>query len=109
MTSFSRSNNENLLEFVRKRTFSDMAEEKPDKVKKKPILIHPRNTGMFENPVRASRGKKGQGSKQQVVIESFVRILDTQDQWDQFLSLRSRMAVIEVSLRFTDVSYPILF
>ena len=57
---------------------------------------------MFGNPVKSSRGKKGHGSKQQVVIENFVKALDTQDQWDTFLRLRSRMAVIEVSSSNSD-------
>ena len=74
------------------------------KEKKKPILIHPRNSYTFGNPVKGSRGKKGHGSKQQVVIENFVKALDTQDQWDQFLRLRSRMAVIEVTVSSSDKS-----
>ena len=49
---------------------------------------------MFENPVKV-KGKKGHG-KQQVVMENFVKSLDTQEQWQTFLHLRSRMAVIEV-------------
>ena len=68
-------------------------EGKPEK-KKKPLLIHPRNSNMFENPVKV-KGKKGHG-KQQVVMENFVKSLDTQEQWQTFLHLRSRMAVIEV-------------
>ena len=69
-------------------------EGKPEK-KKKPLLIHPRNSNMFENPVKV-KGKKGHGCKQQVVMENFVKSLDTQEQWQTFLNLRSRMAVIEV-------------
>ena len=52
---------------------------------------------MFEVPVKVARVKKGHISKQQVVMESFVKIIDTEEQWEQFLGLRSRMAVIEVS------------
>ena len=71
-------------------------EGKPEK-KKKPLLIHPRKCNMFENPVKM-KGKKGHGSKQQVVIENFVKSLDSQEQWETFFNLKSRMAVIEVSV-----------
>ena len=82
--------------------FSVMEEETKDerrgdeKKKKKPLIIHPRRSDMFEVPVKVARVKKAHGSKQQVVIESFVKSIDTEEQWEQFLALRSRMAVIEV-------------
>ena len=67
------------------------------KSKPKPILIHPRRSDIFDNPVKSSGCKKGHGNKQQsTVIETFVKIIETQEEWDQFLGLRSRMAVIEV-------------
>ena len=84
--------------------FSVMEEETKDerrgdeKKKKKPLIIHPRRSNMFEVPLKVARVKKAHGSKQQqVVMESFVKSLDTEEQWEQFLALRSRMAVIEVS------------
>ena len=101
--AFFCSNIENLLELVLrsriKEHFSVM-EEKPkkDEKKKKPLLIHPRRSDMFEVPLKVARVKKGHSSKQQVVLESFVKIIDAEEQWEQFLGLRSRMAVIEVSV-----------
>ena len=99
--AFFCSNIENLPELVKSRIkehFSVMEEKtKKDEKKKKPLLIHPRRSDMFEVPVKVARVKKGHISKQQVVMESFVKIIDTEEQWEQFLGLRSRMAVIEVS------------
>lgn len=95
--------------------FSVMEEETKDerrgdeKKKKKPLIIHPRRSDMFEVPLKVARVKKAHGSKQQqVVMESFVKSLDTEEQWEQFLDLRSRMAVIEVlmSKNLFKVHYP---
>ena len=74
----------------------DEETKKDEKKKKKPLIIHPRRSDMFEVPAKVAMVKKAHGSKQQVVMESFVKSIDTDEQWEQFLALRSRMAVIEV-------------
>ena len=67
--------------------WSAMNEERK---KKKPTLIHPRNRNIFECPIVPSKKNDTQ------IKETFIKNVDSKEEWDEMLETRSKMTVIEV-------------
>ena len=61
-----------------------------ERKKKKPTLIHPRNRNIFECPIVPSKKNDTQ------IKETFIKNVDSKEEWDEMLETRSKMTVIEV-------------